>query len=90
MRGCGIADAVDRFEGGVDCGVEPDRVIGAKDVVIDRAGDADTDHAGLFLQRRQSAKGAVSADGDECLDLCRPQLFRRAPPTFGGLELFRA
>src|SRR5690606_4217199 len=73
VAGGGVAQAVDGFERDVDRGVEADRDVGAEDVVVDGAGDADDGHAVLLRQGQRPAEAAVAADHDQALDAAAPQ-----------------
>ena len=64
----GIADLVDRFNGGIDCGIEADGKVGSGDVLIDGARQADTGDIEFGAQLMGAAKGAVTADDDEAID----------------------
>ena len=77
-------DAVVRLRGGVqpvdrlgadrDRGVEAERVVGAREVVVDRLRDADDRRAEVGMEAGGDAEGVLAADRDERVDLleCRP------------------
>lgn len=57
----GIVKAVNCLNSGVGCSVIADGIVGAADVVVNRAGDA------VLGQCQAAAEGAVDADGDHAL-----------------------
>ena len=65
----GRVQAVDRLGRDRDRRVEPERVVGAREVVVDRLGDADDVHAMLGMEPRGDAERVLSADGDERVEL---------------------
>jgi len=77
-----VADAEDGVEHGVERRVEPDRDVGAADVVVDRRGDPH-DLDALLNEGVAAGQRAVAADDDEALDTepverrDRPTLARR-------------
>ena len=83
--GC-VLDLVDGVHGGVDCRVKADRVLGAGDVQVDRAGQADGVDA-LSGQRLGAAVGAVAADDDDAVDAVLAADVRRFGLDLGLLEL---
>ena len=83
----GGVQAVDRFHGDVDRGVEAERVVGGVEVVVDGLGHADDLHA-VLVQGGRDAERVLAADGDQGLDrkLRRFSSMRSTPPsTFSGL-----
>src|SRR5262249_29035711 len=67
MRFGGSVQPVDRLHGDVDRGVEPERVIGCVEVVVDRLRDADHVDAELREARRH-AERVLAADREQGVD----------------------
>ncbi len=68
VRACGIADPVDRVERGIDRGIEPDRILGSGDIVINRPGNSDAGKIVFLLEKVSAGEGAVPADHDQAVD----------------------
>ena len=79
-------DLVDRVGGGLDRGVEPEGRHRAADVVVDRLRNADDRDALLAEQSLRDAQRAVAADGDQRVDLERPE---RCDKLVGAVALDR-
>ena len=62
----GVPQLIDALDGRVGGGVETDAVVGAADVVIDGAGNAD-DVDAVLAQGQSAPEGAVAADGDDAV-----------------------
>ena len=67
----GIPQLIDALNGRIGSGVEANAVVGAADVVVDGAGNAN-DVDAVLTQSKSAAEGAVAADGD---DTVQPQEF---------------
>ena len=65
----GRVQAVDRLGRDRDRGVEPERVVGAVQVVVDRLRDADDREGVLRVQLRGDAERVLAADRDERVEL---------------------
>src|SRR5687768_13612743 len=61
-------EPVDRIGGHLDGGVEPERVIGSRQVVVDRLGNSDDVHA-FGPQLRRAPKCAFAPDDDKTVDV---------------------
>ena len=68
MGGGSIADLIDGVEGIVHCGIEADRGLGAGDIVIDSAGNADHGKLELRPEGVSPAERAISPDHDEAVN----------------------
>ena len=90
VRGGGVADLVDCVEGGVDRGVEADGVVGAVEVVVDGAGDADALDAVLEDEFVEAVERAVPADDDEAVDVAFLDGLVRLLSSFRGEEAWAA
>ena len=77
VRGSGGADHVDEADDGVERGIDADAHIGAEDVVVDRAGQADDGQAEL-VQGARAAERTVAADDDEAVDFALGEDFEGA------------
>ena len=86
--GC-VAQLIDRVDHGRQRRVESDRKIGARDVVIDGARDADAVDAHLG-QRQRAAVRAISPDHDDRLDAAFLQLGDSLCADFRILEFRQA
>ena len=62
----GVAQLVDALDGGVGGGVKADTVVGAGNVIVDRAGNSDDGNT-IFGERQRAAEGAVATDGDDAV-----------------------
>ena len=83
----GRVQAVDRLGRDRDRGVEPERVVGAVEVVVDRLRDADDREAVLRVQLRGDAERVLAADRDERVELSRSKFastFSTPPSTLYG------
>jgi hypothetical protein len=61
----GGVQAIDGVRGDLHRGVEPEREVGAGEVVVDGLGHADHAHAVLGVQPAGGAEGVLAADGHE-------------------------
>ena len=82
----GVAQLVDHLHGGVHGGVVADGVVGAGDVVVDGAGQADHRDAAVG-QLAGAAVGAVAADDHQRVDAQLTALGRALVLALLGLEL---
>ena len=82
----GVAQLVDHFQRGVHGSIVADGVIGAADIVINGAGQADHGDAAV-CQRAGTAVGAIAADNDQRINAQLAALFSALILTFLGLEL---
>ena len=62
----GVPELIDTLNGGIGSGIEADAVIGAADVVVDGAGNAD-DIDAEFTQSPSTPEGAVTANGNDAV-----------------------
>ena len=59
---------IDRLGRDRDGGVEAERVVRAREVVVDRLGNTDDRQRVLVMKTRGDAESVLSAYGDECLE----------------------
>src|SRR5690606_4748266 len=85
VAGRRVAQPVDGLERDVDGGVEPDRHVGAVDVVVDGARDADDLDALLAFESQGAPEAAVPADDHQAVDAAPGQDLSAAGAT-GWLE----
>ena len=82
----GIAQLVDHLQSSVHSGIVTDGIIGAGNVVVDGAGQADHRDAAV-CQLTGTTVGAVAADNDQRINAQLAALFSALILTFLGLEL---
>ena len=82
----GVADAVYHLQRGIHRGIKADSVLGARDIVVDRARNADAVDA-RSGERSRAAEGAVAADDNYAADALASAERRRSLLRFLLLEL---
>mgnify|MGYP000187626894 CR=1 FL=1 len=78
-----IAQTVDALDGGVGGGIEADGIVGADDVVVDRAGNAHAGHAEL-AQLQRTVIGTVASDDDNAFNPHFPDVAHGVSAAFRG------
>src|SRR5690606_5008936 len=84
----GITQLVHGVNHGVECRIEPDGHVGARDVVIDGARYSDGRHA-LPVKRQRAREGTVAADHDKALNPGTTQMLNRLRSALPRHELVR-
>ncbi len=74
----GGVQAVDRVAGDLHGGVEPERHVGAAEVVVDRLRHADHRQAVLGVQARRGAQRVLAADRDQPVEVERVEVLARS------------
>ena len=85
----GVPQLIDALNGGIGGGVKTDAVVGAGDIVVDRAGNAD-DVDAILAQRLSAPEGAVAADGNDAVQSEKFAGRDRPALTFLGHEFLTA
>src|SRR5690606_16705646 len=70
VRVGGVANPVDVFDGRIQRGIEPDRLVGPEEVIVNRCRASDNQHR-LFLRQQPCAgKRTVAPDYYQRVDVC--------------------
>ena len=80
----GGVQPVDGVGGDLHRGVEPEREVGGRQVVVDRLGHTDDLHA-FATEAGRDTEGVLAADGDEGVDALAGQRVEHAPDAVVGL-----